>query len=349
MVVSYFFINLKYNREQSVMQKLRRIDYGGNAILVASTVSILLALTWGGPEYPWTDAQVIVPLVVGLLGLIGFIVYEGSGIPAEPVMPLRLFPNWTARIVYLNTFFANMGIFWGFYFIPIFFQSVMLSSPSRSGVQVLPMMLIAIPGAALAGVLLARFGKYKYLHIGGFVLLCAGLGLLALLKPTSSTGAWVMLQAVPALGSGMLIPTLLPAFQASCTEMDQAAATGTWSFIRTFGYVWGVSAAASIFNSYTKQYAHLIDDAAVRELLSTGDAYASATQRFVSQFPEPTRTQIVEVFHKALKNVFLFSMIFAGIPLLLVWFEKEIPLRQELETEFGLEDKEKTTKKEATS
>jgi MFS family permease len=348
MVVSYFFINLKYDRKQSTMQKLRRIDYGGNLILIAATISILIALTWGGPVYPWSDARVIAPLVVGILGLVGFVIYEGSGIPVEPIMPLRLFSNWTSRIIYINTFFSNMAIFWGFYFIPIFFQAVMLSSPSRSGVQVLPMMLIAIPGAALAGFLLARFGRYKWLHAGGFILLFAGVGLLALLSPDSSTGAWVMLQAVPALGSGMLITSLLPAFQASSTEMDQALATGTWSFIRMFGYVWGVAVASTILNSYAKEYAHIVQDPMVRELLSSGDAYASATKHFISQFPEPIRTQIITVFHKALKKVFLFSMVFAGVPVLLVWFEKEISLRQDLETEFGLEDKEKSTKAEAT-
>ena len=113
----------------------------------------------------------------------------------------------------------------------------MLASPSRSGVMVLPMMLCAIPGAAVAGFLLARFGKYKWLHVAGLVLMLVGVGLLALLKPSSSIAAWVLLQAVPALGSGLLIPTLLPAFQANCAEMEQAAATGTWSFIRVFGVI----------------------------------------------------------------------------------------------------------------
>ncbi|KAH8178391.1 major facilitator superfamily protein [Sarocladium implicatum] len=348
-VVSYLFVNLKWDREQSTMDKLRRIDYGGNAILVASTISILIGLTWGGPVYPWTDGRVVGPVVVGIVGLVGFVVYEASGIPAEPVMPLRVFPSWTARVIYLNTFLSNISIFSCFYFIPIFFQSVMLSTPSRSGVQVLPMMLIAIPGAAVAGFLLARIGKYKLLHATGFGFLVAGAGLLALLSPDSSTGAWVMLQAVPALGSGLAIPTLLPAFQASCEEMDQAAATGTWSFIRSFGYVWGVSIAAAIFNSYSQEYAHIIGDATVREILSSGDAYASATKKFVTQFPEPVRSQIVSVFHKALRQVFLFSMIFAGLAFVLVWFEKDVPMRKELETEFGLEDKEKVTDKEASS
>lgn len=348
-VVSYLFVNLKWDREQSIREKLMRIDYGGNAILIASTISILIGLTWGGPIYPWTDGRVIGPIIVGILGLVVFTVYEASGFPVEPVMPLRVFPSWTARIIYLNTFLSNISIFWCFYFIPIFFQSVMLSSPPRSGVQVLPMMLLAIPGAAAAGFLLARLGKYKMLHAAGFGLQFVGCGLLALLRPNSSTGAWVMLQAAPAMGSGLVISTLLPAFQASCEEMDQAAATGTWSFIRSFGFVWGVSVAAAVFNSYSKSFAHIVEDPAVREILSSGDAYASATKKFVSQFPEPIRSQIISVFHKALRQVFLFCMIFAGLAFVLVWFEKDVPMRQELETEFGLEKKEKVADKEAAS
>lgn len=67
MVISYLLINLKWDREQSPMQELRRIDYGGNMILVASTVSNLVALTWGGPVHTCSAAQVIVQNVVGVL------------------------------------------------------------------------------------------------------------------------------------------------------------------------------------------------------------------------------------------------------------------------------------------
>ncbi|KAF7551515.1 hypothetical protein G7Z17_g4944 [Cylindrodendrum hubeiense] len=340
MVIAYFFLKLQWDRGETTMSKLRRIDYGGNAILFAASVSILIALTWAGPRYPWSDARILVPLFLGVAGLAGFVVYEGSGIPIDPVMPIRLFPSRTSRIIYLQTFLNSILIMWCYYFLPLYFQGVMMSSPSRSGVQMLPVALIAIPGAAVSSLILSKWGKYKLLHMTGFFLLSMGGGMLALLKEDSPDAAWILIQFLPALGSGFLLSTLLPAFQASTDEIDQAAATGTWSFIRTFGMVWGVAVAGTVFNTYTKQYAHQIDNALAREHLTSGDAYASATRDFVLQFEQPVRDQVRHVFMLALRKVYVISVAFGGLAFFLGIFEKDIPLRKELDTQFGLEERD---------
>lgn len=346
MVFAYLFLNLRYDREERILSKLKRIDYLGNAILMASSVSVLIALTWAGPIYPWSDARVLVPLLVGLVGLVGFCVYEGSGIPETPVIPLRLFPNRTSIIVYVNSFLMPMLQFWCFFYFPVYFQTVQLSTPSWSGVQILPITLIAVPGAAVASLLLAKFGKFKILHITGMLLTTVGVGLISLLKTDSNTGVWVGIQIMPAVGSGLLISTLLPAFQASLAEKDQAAATATWSFVRTFGMVWGIAIAGTVLNSFTKQYAYMVDNEVVRELLSNGDAYASGTQHFVMQFPEPIQSQIREVFLLALRKVFIISVAFGGTGFILALFEKDVPLRKGLDTEYGLEERKKPTGEE---
>ncbi|ENH72587.1 hypothetical protein FOC1_g10013244 [Fusarium oxysporum f. sp. cubense race 1] len=298
-VVTYFFLNLQYDRTQSTMDKLRRIDYIGNAILIASSVSILIALTWAGPVYPWSDARILAPLIIGLVGLVGFVIYEASGIPSEPVMPIRLFP----------------------------------------GVQMLPVALIAIPGAALSAVVLSKWGKYKMLHVSGFFLMTLGVGLLGLLHEDSPPAAWILLQFIPAIGSGFLLNTLLPAFQAATEEEDQAAATGNWTFMRSFGSVWGVAIAGSIFNTYTKRYSHMIDNELAREMLSSGDSYQSATRAFVLQFDEVVQSQIRHVFMLSLSKVYVISVAFGGLAWVLSLFEKDVPLRKELDTQYGLDEK----------
>lgn len=50
--------------------------FSGNAIVVSSTTAVVIALTWGGTVHPWSSAQVVVPLVLGLLGLMFFVAYE---------------------------------------------------------------------------------------------------------------------------------------------------------------------------------------------------------------------------------------------------------------------------------
>ncbi|KAF0325289.1 multidrug resistance protein fnx1 [Colletotrichum asianum] len=341
LVLLYLFLHVKTSMTGD---KLRRIDVIGNVILIASTVSVVIALTWAGAIHPWSSYKVIVPLILGLLGLAGFCVFEGSGIVPEPVMPLCLFANRTSAVVYATTFLNSAMLYWAFFFLPLYFQAVKLSTPARSGVQLLPVCLIAIPGAAVSEVVLSRWGRYKALHISGFTLLAVGFGVWILLDRHSGTAAWVLVQVVPALGSGMLLNTLLPAFQASLEEKDQAAATASWSFIRSFGQIWGVAIPAAIFNTYTAKFAEIVDDAGARDVLRHGDAYASATKVFVESFSTPTKDQIIEVFTEALRKVFLIALSFAGLAFLLSFLEQEVKLRKELETEFGLEERDQTEK-----
>ncbi|KAH7311616.1 hypothetical protein B0I35DRAFT_411793 [Stachybotrys elegans] len=243
---------------------------------------------------------------------------------------------------------VSMLNYWIFFFLPIYFQAVQLSSPTRSGVQILPITLIAVPGAAIGGVALAKWGKYKLLHIIGFSFLTAGIGSLAALSAESSTAEWVCLQIVPSIGAGMVLDTLLPAFQAGVGEKDSAAAVASWSFIRSFGNIWGVAVPGAVLNVYSDQYAtEVISDAAVRSHLQNGDAYASATRDFVLSFAEPTRGQIINVFERSLTRVFLVGIAFPALALTLSFIEREVKLRETLDTEYGLEDKEEKTSDEA--
>lgn len=45
----------------------------------------MVGLTWSGIDHPWGSAPVLIPLILGLVGLIGFFVYEAF-VPRYPVV-----------------------------------------------------------------------------------------------------------------------------------------------------------------------------------------------------------------------------------------------------------------------
>ena len=241
MIMILLFLQVKYKKEMSFAQKLGRIDYIGNLLLIASTVSVLYAMTYGGTREPWSSWRTILPLVLGLLGLCLFVWVETLSFIKEPVVPPRLFANRTSVTVFAVTFLNSALLYWMLFFLPVYFQAVLGSSPARSGVQLLPAITIAVPFAIVAVLLLAKFGKYKPLHFFGFALNTIGLGLFALLDEHSSMAEWVIFQIIAAGGSGFVLNTLLPACQTPLDEKDQAAATSAWSFVRSFGNIWGVA------------------------------------------------------------------------------------------------------------
>jgi hypothetical protein len=170
-----------------------------------------------------------------------------------------------------------------------------------------------------------------------------GFGLLSLLDAKSSTAEWVIYQGIAAAGAGLVIPVLLPAVQASLTEADTALSTSTWSFVRSFGQIWGATIPAAVFNNRFESLSYRITDPAAAATLSHGSAFEHATKVFLDTIvDDATRMQIMSVFADSLQTVWYVSIGFAGLAFLLVFIEKEIPLRKELETEFGIEEKEKS-------
>ncbi|EKM52340.1 uncharacterized protein PHACADRAFT_211610 [Phanerochaete carnosa HHB-10118-sp] len=49
-----------------------------NVLVIGSSTAMVLALTWGGVQHLWSSAQILVPLVIGLLGLLLFLLYEAK-------------------------------------------------------------------------------------------------------------------------------------------------------------------------------------------------------------------------------------------------------------------------------
>ena len=308
----------------------------GNLILVPSLIAILIALTDAGTTAPWSSSRVLVPLIVGFAGLVAFHIYEATKYCLEPTIPMRLFTNRTTVTAYILTFIHTLDSIWIIYFLPVYFQAVLGSSPSRSGVQILPTVLILLPFAILGGLALTKSGRYRPFHHVGFALMTLGFGLFTLLKSSSSTAEWVIFQGVTAAGSGIILSTMLPAIQASLAETDSASSTATFAFIRSFGGIWGLTIPAVIFNNQFDHLAHQIVDPSVRAIFVNGQAYEHASRSFIYSFEEITRLQIIGVYTDALKVVWEVGIALCGVAFLLAFVEKEIKLRTDLETEYGM-------------
>ncbi|KAL8979641.1 MAG: hypothetical protein Q9205_005073 [Flavoplaca limonia] len=332
---------VNWEKETSVRTKLRRIDWIGNTLFVASVVAVLIALSWAGTVYAWSTFRIIVPLVLGFVGFTIFLFYERSTFCKEPTMPVHLFTNRTSLVAFMLTFLHSVVTIWALYFLPIYFQGVLGSSPGRSGVQLLPTVLFLIPFAATGGKLVAQFGRYRPIHLAGFAIMVIGFGLFSILSATSPTASWVIFQAIEAAGAGLVIPALLPAVQAPFSDAETALATSTWAFVRSFGLVWGATIPAAIFNNRFDQLARgRIEDPALLAVLTGGQAYQHATRQFLDSLPQEAARQVSFVFLDALKRTWHVAIAFAGLGFVLVSLEREIKLRKDLNTEFGITQKE---------
>ncbi|KAK7957296.1 methylenomycin A resistance protein [Apiospora aurea] len=246
----FLFLHVKYDRSSTLATKTGRLDWLGNAVFVGASCAVLIALSWAGSEHPWSSSQVLAPLLVGVAGLAGFLALEASPrLAPNPMMPLHLFASRTTSAVFAVTFLHGLVTIWSLYFLPVYFQGVLGASPYRSGAMLLPTILALIPAAIAGGLLLSETGRYKPLLVVAMGLITVGFGLFSLLDENSGTAAWVGFQIVQALGAGLALPTLLPALLAPLSDRDTALATGTWAFMRSFGIVWGVAIAGTVYST----------------------------------------------------------------------------------------------------
>jgi hypothetical protein len=70
------FLKAEYRKEMSISTKLKRIDWLGNLVLVSSIVAVLFALSFAGTLYPWSSWRVNLPLVLGFIGLMAFLLLQ---------------------------------------------------------------------------------------------------------------------------------------------------------------------------------------------------------------------------------------------------------------------------------
>lgn len=332
------FLKMDYDNEASWKTMLKRVDFEGNAIFVAATTAILIALTDAGTLYDWNSWRIILPLCLGFAGLILFFAYEQTPFCVEPTLPARLFANRTSSAAFVLTFLHMMLLYWAVYFLPLYFQAVRGSSPTRSGVQLLPSVVNLMVFAGVGGGLMEKLGRYREIHAVAFGLMAIGLGLFILLDASSSTAEWVIFQLIFSAGAGLPIGVLLPVAQGALDERDAAVATGNWAMLRSFGTVWGITIAAAAFNNHFAMLQDQISDSAVRGLLSKGGAYEHGTAALMHMLQDRPALQqeVIGVYTESIRLTWQIATGIAVLAFFIVFLQRSIKLRTELNTDFGM-------------
>ncbi|KAH8586114.1 major facilitator superfamily domain-containing protein [Bisporella sp. PMI_857] len=343
-----FFMRVKEGRGSSDpiskgRSRFWQLDYVGNLIFIPSMVAILLGLVMGGIEHPWSSWRIFLPLVLGSIGWIVFHIHQAFC--SYPSIPARLFSNRTSATAFILTFLSSALVQANSYFLPIYFQAVLSTTVLRSGTYFLPFAIGTLVSAAGAGVALSKLGVYRPLHAGAFALSAVGFGLFTLLNGTTSKVAWVFYQLIASFGAGMIMSVLLPAIMAALPESDVASASATYSFVRTFGYIWGVTIPSIIFNGVFNKNLSRISSPELQSQLRDGVAYSFASQahRIRPTLDAKVWEEVVEVYAKSLRTIWWVGLGVSLVGFFLVGAERGLELRKELDTEYGINDEKSTT------
>jgi EmrB/QacA subfamily drug resistance transporter len=202
-VASYLLID-----ESRDMSENQRLDLTG---LVLSGAG-LFALTYGLIEantYGWTSGRIIAFFAAAAVLLVGFVGWEAR--TRVPMLDLTLFRNGTyagANIVVLLVALAMFGVF---FFVSLYMQNILGYSAVQAGAAFLPMTLLIILVAPIAGKTSDRIGSRGLMTAG---MLLIAVQLLYFSQLGAHESFWALLPALLVGGLGMSL-TMTPSAAAA--------------------------------------------------------------------------------------------------------------------------------------
>ncbi len=90
----------------------------------------------------------------------------------EPLIPLSLFRNPIISLCSIAVFVLGMGMFGVIIYLPLFMQGVLGVSATQSGNIITPLMMGAVAGSILTGLMNISLGSYKLSAVSGSVCWC---------------------------------------------------------------------------------------------------------------------------------------------------------------------------------
>ncbi|MBF9233286.1 MDR family MFS transporter [Microvirga alba] len=242
-----------------------KLDLLGALLLVAATVSLLLALSWGGLRFPWGSLP-IVSLFAGS-GLLWVLFWARMKAAPEPLIPPGVLHNPVVRMGTLAACFG-MGTYIGLtIYLPVYFEAVRGLTASESGLALIPLMAGTVMGATLSGRTMAKVKHYKRLPLAGLLVAMAATGVLTAFSSRLPISGIEVVLAIISMGLGTLLPVSTVAIQNAVAPHQLGTATGTANFFRSLGG----ALIVAIFGAIVLSGANL-DGAASFETLSASVA-----------------------------------------------------------------------------
>jgi EmrB/QacA subfamily drug resistance transporter len=186
---------------------------------LATSALGLFALTYGLIEantYGWTSGRIVGSFAVAAASLASFLVIERRR--RAPMLDLTLFRSGTYAGANLAMLLVALAMFGVFFFVSLYMQNVLGYSAVQTGAAFLPMTLVVILAAPIAGKLSDKHGS-RWLMSTGMLLL--GVQLLYFSQVEADATFWTLLPAFLVGGIGMgltMTPTAAAATRAVPVE-----------------------------------------------------------------------------------------------------------------------------------
>ncbi|KAF5627206.1 major facilitator superfamily transporter [Fusarium tjaetaba] len=337
--IIWFYLPLKH-RSGEYMAKIKKIDYGGIVLNIASTLLLLIPISGGGVTYAWTSAFFIATVIISIFLAILFVLFEWK-LARLPIMPLRLYRAPHCWALYLQSFLTGLAYFGNFFYLPLYFQSVLGYDALVAGALILAVVIPTSLTSILSGQYMSRVGSYMHCILAGFALWTLGNGLTLIFDRETKLGPLIGILIVEGAGIGFTLQPTLVGMYANGRSEDRAVTTGLRNFIRTIGGAFGVVISGVILsNTLNKELGGrgIVSNDTIAQL--TSSTYSLSSMGLSQQ----DQDIILDAYMKGLYYTFLFFTVCTGLSLVLTFWVGNTSLKSPAKSEdaSGSTDREMT-------
>jgi MFS family permease len=305
----------------------------GALLIVASVVSILIALSVLGPENGWSDARTVGALSLGVVIVIIYMLWEKK--VTEPILPLSLFKNHTFSLTSMIGFIIGAGMFGAIIMLPLYLQIV---QGAEAGLKLIPLMIGILAVTITSGRIISKTGKYKIFPILGTIAMTIGLLLMTQLEVETPYWQLSIYSIILGAGLGASMQTIVIALQNAVDFKDLGIATSSNTFFRSLGGAFGTA----IFGTILSQQIGKNLEAGFRELaLTNPDEIAKldpsvisslqSNTEAISTLPVDTQNTVLTAFMDSFQVVFWVAVPVMVIGFFFALFLREKPLQDSQE------------------
>jgi EmrB/QacA subfamily drug resistance transporter len=239
-----------------------RVDVVGALLCALGLAGMTFALI-EQPLRGWSDPMVALPLILGALLFLGFLVWESR--TSNPMLPLALFRRHNFAVGNVETFAMYGGLGLLFFFLVLYLQQVAGYSALEAGSSSIPVTLLMFALSMRFGALADRYGPRFFMGVGPLVT-AAGLALFLRLDENVD----YLTDLLPALvvfgiGLSMTVAPLTMTVLADADDSNAGIASGVNNAIaRVAGLVAIAAVGAVVASSFGSRLEEEVGPAASR-------------------------------------------------------------------------------------
>lgn len=288
---------------------IKRLDPLGTAFFIPSIVCLLLALQWGGSIYAWNSWHIIVLFVVFGILFVAFAIVQILT-PDTASIPVRIITQRSVFLATMFTFFIAGSMLMLVYYLPIWFQTVKLIDPLKSGIFTLPLVLSLVVSSILNGFVTQKIGYYVPAMVLSPTIMAVGEGLLSTLTRDAPQASWVGFQFLSGFGLGMGMQTGSLAVQTVLPMPDISMGVALIFFSQQLGGAVFTTVGQTVLSNVLVSKLQGIPGINPEQIVNNG-----ATQ-LVNIVPSRDIDLVIDVYDYAITKIFLAAMGLALLALL---------------------------------